>query len=77
MVEENCLVQEHSSRLHLLEKGLQVYGKLQDMFNRQTMALVLDCILENDLRTANEILGQLEWFWGGGWRLELCWRWSF
>ena len=71
MVEADYLIQERSThdkrstRLRLSEKGLQVRGKLQDMFNRQTMALGPDSVSEDDLRTANEILARLEWFWGG------------
>ena len=71
MVEADYLIQEHSAhdkrstRSRLSEKGLEVHGKLQDMFNRQTMALGPDSVSEDDLRTANEILARLEWFWGG------------
>jgi DNA-binding MarR family transcriptional regulator len=71
MVEADYLIQERSThdkrstRLRLSEKGLQVRGKLQDMFNRQTMALGPDSVSEDDLRTANKILARLEWFWGG------------
>jgi DNA-binding MarR family transcriptional regulator len=71
MVEADYLIQERSThdkrstRLRLSEKGLQVRGKLQDMFNRQTMALGPDSVSEDDLRAANEILARLEWFWGG------------
>ncbi|MEL0110267.1 MAG: MarR family transcriptional regulator [Rickettsiales bacterium] len=71
MVEAGYLIQERSrhdkrsTRLRLSEKGLDVRGKLQDMFNRQTMALGPDSVSEDDLRTANEILARLEWFWGG------------
>ena len=47
-------------RARLSEKGLEVHGKLQDMFNRQTMALRPDSVSEDDQRTANEILARLE-----------------
>ena len=71
MVEADYLIQEpsaqdkRSTRLRLSEKGLEVRGKLQDMFNRRTMALGTDSVSEDDLRTADEIRAQLEWFWGG------------
>ena len=71
MFEADYLIQEHSAhdkrstRLQLSEKELEVCGKLQDMFNRQTMALGPDSVSEDDLRTADEIRAQLEWFWGG------------
>ena len=71
MVEAGYLVQERSrhdkrsTRLRLTEKGLELRGTLQDMFNRQTMALGPDSVSEDDLRTANEILARLERFWGG------------
>jgi DNA-binding MarR family transcriptional regulator len=71
MVEADYLIQERSThdkrstRLCLSEKGLQARGKLQDMSNRQTMALGADSVSEDNLRTANEILARLEWFWGG------------
>ena len=71
MVEVYYLIQERSAhdkwspRSRLSEKGLEVRGKLQDMFNCQTMALGPDSVSEDDLRTANEILARLEWFWGG------------
>ena len=71
MVEADYLIQERSThdkrstRLRLSEKGLQARGKLQDMSNRQTMALGADSVSEDNLRTANEILARLEWFWGG------------
>ena len=71
MVEAYYLIQERSAhdkrstRSRLSEKGLEVRGELQDMFNRQTMALGPDSVSEDDLRTADEIRAQLEWFWGG------------
>ena len=71
MVEAVYLVQERSRhyqrsiRLRLTEKGLELRGTLQDMFNRQTMALGPDSVTQDDLRTANGILSWLEWFWGG------------
>ncbi len=71
MVEAVYLVQERSRhykrliRLRLTEKGLELRGTLQDMFNRQTMALGPDSVTQDDLRTANGILFRLEWFWGG------------
>tara|TARA_E500000331_G_scaffold3208_1_gene3275 strand:- start:282 stop:482 length:201 start_codon:yes stop_codon:yes gene_type:complete len=66
MVEADYLIQERSTydkrstRLRLSEKGLQVRGKLQDVFNRQAMAMGPDTVSKDDLRTANEILGWLE-----------------
>tara|TARA_Y100000766_G_C18661748_1_gene485528 strand:- start:8 stop:427 length:420 start_codon:yes stop_codon:yes gene_type:complete len=71
MVEAVYLVQERSRhykrliRRRLTEKGLELRGTLQDMFNRQTMALGPDSVTQDDLRTANGILSRLEWFWGG------------
>ncbi len=71
MVEAVYLVQERSRhykrliRLRRTEKGLELRGPLQDMFNRQTMALGPDSVSQDDLRTANRILSRLEWFWGG------------
>ena len=71
MVEADYLIQEHlaldkwSTQLQLSDKGLEVRGKLQDMFNRQTMALAPDSVSEDYLRTADEILARPEWFWGG------------
>ena len=71
MVEAVYLVQERSRhyqrsiRLRLTEKGLELCGTLQDMLNRQTMALGPDSVTQDDLRTANGILSRLEWFWGG------------
>ena len=71
MVEAVYLVQERSRhykrliRLRRTEKGLELRGTLQDMFNRQTMALGPDSVTQDDLRTANGILSRLEWFWGG------------
>ncbi len=50
MVEADYLIQEHlaldkwSTQLELSDKGLEVRGKLQDMFNRQTMALAPDSV---------------------------------
>ena len=71
MVEAYYLIQERSAHdkrstlSRLSGKGLEVHGKLQDMFNRKTMALGTDSVSEDDQRTANEILARLEWFWGG------------
>ena len=71
MVEADYLIQEcstydkRSTRLRLWEKGLQVRGKLQDGCNRQAMSMGPDSVSTDDLRTANEILAPLEWFWGG------------
>ncbi|MEC8163201.1 MAG: winged helix DNA-binding protein [Pseudomonadota bacterium] len=50
MVEADYLIQEHlaldkwSTQLQLSDKGLEVRGKLQDMYNRQTMALAPDSV---------------------------------
>ena len=71
MVEADYIIQERSThdkrytRLRLSEKGLEVRCKLQDMFKRQTMVLGPDPVSEDDLRTANENLARLQWFWGG------------
>ncbi len=72
MVEAGYLIQERSAhdkrsyRLRLSEKGRELRLKLQEMFNRQTARLGPDSVSEDDLRTANEVLARLEWFWGGG-----------
>ena len=71
MVEAGYLIQarskhdRRSTRLRLSEKGLALRQTLQDMFSRHTMQLGPDSVSEDDLRTANEILARLEWFWGG------------
>ena len=65
LIQERSAQDKCSTRSRLSEKGLEVRGKLQDMFNCQTMALGSDSVSEDDLRTANEILARLEWFWGG------------
>ena len=65
LIQERSAHDKRSTRSRLSEKGLEVHGKLQDMFYRQTMALGPDSVSEDDLRTANEILAKLEWFWCG------------
>lgn len=71
MVENDYLIQERSThdrrsiRVRASEKGLALWQKMDEMFNRHTARMGPDTVSNEDLTTANEILARLERFWGG------------
>ena len=71
MVENGYLIQERSPhdrrslRVRLSEKGLALRGHIEEMFTLHAARLSEDTLSEDELRTVNEVLARLEWFWGG------------
>src|SRR3546814_8940689 len=68
MVENDYLVQERSThdrrsiRVRASEKGLALWQKMDEMFNRHTTRMGPDTVSTEDLTTANAILARPERF---------------
>ena len=69
MVENGYLIQERSAhdrrlqRIHLPDKGLALYRKLDEVFRRHVEYLESEFDLTGELVAANKALGRLERFW--------------
>lgn len=69
LVENGYLVQERSAhdrrmtRVRLSEKGLELIGKIDDLYRRSAQELANAGISEDDLEAVNKVLMRLERFW--------------